>query len=106
MIRFLIRALGYMALAGAFVAAAVDGTRSIASSGLAYTSLGAGLDRLAPSAQAMIQAASARVSPLLWDNGAAWLMRAPLALVLLLLGLLLVWLVSEREPVVGYDSRA
>jgi hypothetical protein len=105
MIRFLIRAIGYFALAGAFVSATVDGTRSIASAALTWTSIGAALERAAPAAQAWMQAGLGRVHPALWDSGAALLLRAPLALALLGLGLLLVRLAADPEPVVGYAPR-
>lgn len=106
MIRFLIRVLGYLALAGAFVSAAVDGTRSIASSALTLTSIGAALDRFAPAAQGWLQGLLGRVQPALWDNGGAMLMRAPLTLALLCVGLLFVWLALEPEQPIGYDARA
>ena len=48
MLRFLLRALGLVALAGAFAAAVMDGARSIANNALSLAPTGAALARLAP----------------------------------------------------------
>lgn len=49
MIRFLFRFVGYWVLAGAFVAAIIDGAKSIAESTLITTPLGQHFQQLAPS---------------------------------------------------------
>ena len=49
MIRFLFRFLGYWLLAGALVAAIIDGSKSIAASALVTTPLGQHFQQLAPS---------------------------------------------------------
>ena len=48
MLRFLVRAVGFVALAWAFAAAVMDGARSIANSTVLLTPLGATIARLAP----------------------------------------------------------
>ncbi len=48
MIRFLFRFLGYWLLAGALVAAIIDGSKSIAASSLVITPLGQHFQQLAP----------------------------------------------------------
>ncbi len=48
MIRFLFRFLGYWVLAGALVAAIIDGSKSIAASSLVTTPLGQHFQQLAP----------------------------------------------------------
>jgi hypothetical protein len=49
MIRFLFRFIGYWFLAGALVAAVIDGSKSIAASSLVTTPLGQHFQQLAPS---------------------------------------------------------
>ena len=49
MIRFLFRLVGYWLLAGALVAAIIDGSKSIAASALVTTPLGQQFQQLAPS---------------------------------------------------------
>ncbi len=105
MFRVLSRVLGYLLLAGAFVAAVVDGTRSIAASGLLWTKLGDPLERMAPKALPALQGALSGLHPLLWDPLAVRLLGAPLALVLLVLGVLFVLLAADREPTIGYVAR-
>lgn len=101
MFRILTRLVGYLLLAGAFVTLVVDGTRSIAASTPTMLRLSDGLDRLAPKAQAALQAALQQASPVLWDPLALRLMAVPLAVALLGLGILLVLAAAEREPGVG-----
>jgi len=48
MLRFLLRALGLAALAGAFAAAVMDGARSIANGAVALSPTGTALARLSP----------------------------------------------------------
>ena len=55
MIRFLFRFLGYWLLAGALVAAIIDGSRSIAASALITTSFGQHFHQLAPALQIRLQ---------------------------------------------------
>lgn len=105
MFRILLRLVGYLMLAGAFVTLVIDGTRSIAASSLLFLRIGEVLDRLAPSAQAGLKARLTALAPALWDPVAIHILAAPLALALLVLGVLLVLLVAEREPEVGYLAR-
>ena len=67
MLRFLVRAIGLVALAGAFAAAVMDGARSIANDTLSLTPVGAALARLAPTKFAQLPAWAARINPKLWD---------------------------------------
>ena len=105
MVRFVFRLLGYLLLAGAFVSAVVDGTRSIAASTLLWTRLGEPLQTLAPKAVPALQGALTGLHPLLWDPVAVKLLAAPLAVVLLVLGILFVALAADREPTVGILAR-
>ncbi|MBS7542334.1 hypothetical protein [Ancylobacter oerskovii] len=88
MIRFLLRFLGLWLLAGGFVALVLDGVRSIASSRLLYTPLGDAW--AAASATSLGQALGDADLPAGgWSHLAAPLLQAPLAAVLIVLGLLL-----------------
>lgn len=106
MLRGLSRAIGYLMLAGAFIAVVVDGTRSIAASALVFTSLQGFLDRLAPAAVPGLKSSLLQVHALLWDPVATSALKAPLAAALLVLGILFVALAAGgREPAVGYAPR-
>jgi len=106
MLRGLSRSFGYLCLAGAFIAVVVDGTRSIASNALVLTSLQAFVDRLAPTAVLNLRASLVQLHALLWDPVAVTALKAPLALVLLAVGLLFVVVAAGgREPAVGYAPR-
>jgi hypothetical protein len=105
MLRILLRLVGYLMLAGAFVTLVIDGTRSIAANALLFLRIGEVLDRFAPAAQAMLKARLEPLAPALWDPVATHVLAAPLALALLGLGVLLVLLAAEREPAVGYLAR-
>ncbi|MFZ4534586.1 MAG: hypothetical protein ACOYOJ_22615 [Alsobacter sp.] len=105
MIRFLMRAFGYMLLAGAFVTVVIDGTRTVAAGNLILTSVRQTLDRLAPSVLAAVQPAIEGVHATLWDPVTITAMKAPLALALVLVSVLFLGLGGERRPVVGYEPR-
>lgn len=106
MLRALSRTIGYLLLAGAFITAVVDGTRSIAASTVVLTSLQGFVDRVAPSAVTSLRGALLQAHALLWDPVATTLLRSPLAVALLVLGILFVAIAAGgREPAVGYPSR-
>lgn len=105
MFTILIRLVGYLMLAGAFVALVVDGTRSIAASSLTLLRLSDALDRLAPKAQPALQAWLQQASPVLWDPVALRLLAVPLSFALLVVGVLAVLAAAEREPGVGTLAR-
>lgn len=106
MTRFLLVALGYVMLAGAFVSLVVDGTRSIASSAVAATSLRAALDKAWPALVPAMRGAVSQLSPALWDPVAVSVLAVPLALALAVPGVLLVAALRRREPEIGFDTRA
>ncbi len=106
MLRGLSRAVGYMLLAGSFITLVVDGTRSIAASALVLTPLQGLLDRVFPTASATLRTTVAPIHPFLWDPVALTGLQAPLAVVLLALGLVFVVIASGgRDPEPGYLSR-
>lgn len=105
MIRILFRTVGYLLLAAAFVAAVVDGTRSIASSGWQITSLQGFLERVQPTALPAIKTMATQLHAMLWDPVAVTVLKVPLAALFFGLGLILALLSSPREPEVGIVAR-
>ncbi len=104
--RFLVRMLGYLLVAGGFVTLLTDGARSIANSVLGFTPLGETLFALFGERYRLLQPAVERnLHPLLWDPVLLNAMLAPTALVGLGLGLLLLWLGAERKPAIGIVTR-
>jgi hypothetical protein len=106
MIRFLVRAMGYLCLAGAFVGLVIDGTRSIASGVLTYARLGDVAGGLDPALQARL---ATRVPGWaltgLRDYAGPALQMLPLTTVLLALAIVLLWLGASGEPQVGIRTR-
>ena len=102
MLRFLVRFAGLLALAAAFAALVVDGTRSIAASALSLTPVSLLLGGRVP---AQRQALVGKLHPLLWDPVTTTFLRLPLWLVLGAAGLFLMWIARRREPGVGYSTR-
>ena len=106
MIRFLFRFVGYWLLAGALVAAIIDGSKSIAASALVTTPFGQHFQQLAPS---LLQRLEFGIQnnlglPWLWDlvfiNVLAWpsfAVLGVLALIFLMIGR------RKRAPVIGDD---
>ena len=105
MIRFLVAFLGYLLLAGGFVAAVVDGTRSIASSRLMVMPLREALDRMWPTATPAFRAMLVQVHPALWDPVGLMLLAVPLAATLAVSGIVLVLISRRPAPTIGYDTR-
>ncbi|CAH1659091.1 conserved hypothetical protein [Hyphomicrobiales bacterium] len=104
--RFLLRLVGYLSVAAGFIALVIDGARSIANSGLRFTALSETLTSLVHERYALLQPAVERnLHPLLWDPVLLSLMRAPTALVALLLGLALLWLGRSPAPQIGFVTR-
>ena len=97
MLRFLLRALGLILLAGAFVSAVMDGARSIANNDIVLTPLGVTLARAAPLKFAAFAAMSARVHPKLWDPVLIHALYVPTFLALTALGLALMALTERRR---------
>ncbi len=97
MFRFLFRFTGFWLLAGGFVALIVDGTRSIAASGLLLTSVSDAWYAIAPSSLERAEAAGHSGWPTLWDTVAAPLLGLPAFFILALLGVVLLALGRVRE---------
>lgn len=97
--RFLVRILGLMALAGAFVAALLDGARWIANGAFAPTTAGALIGDLAPRAVANAQSlVEARLGPKAWEEVIVRGLSAPLFVYLTALSALFFILSRRRRP--------
>ncbi len=106
MLRFLARVIGLLLVAGGFIVGVIDGTRSIADSSLALTSLGETAARVfGERFQAFGPAVSRDVHPLLWDPVLVHVLMAPTALFAVLFGLVLLWLGRDPEPGIGFDTK-
>ena len=92
MIRFLLRCLGFWVFAAALVASVLDGVKSIAASAIVVTPLSETWVAVSP---ASADAARAAVTdglgqPLAWEFISSWILGAPTALALGVLGFLLI----------------
>lgn len=97
MLRFLVRAVGVLFLAGGFAALVLDGARSIAASSLLLTPLGESCYRLFPRSFALLQPAVERhLHPLVWDPFLYSIFLLPTFLMFGLFGLLLLWMARRR----------
>lgn len=107
MLRFLVRLLGTLVVAGGFIAAVVDGARFVANGVLDFTPLGGVLFAAFPRQFPLIEPGVTRhVHPLLWDPVLLSLFTAPAFAVLTVLGLILLWLGRSRRSDVGWSTRA
>src|SRR3954454_10396252 len=97
MLRFLVRAIGLVALAGAFALAVMDGARSIANDTLALTPLGASLAQLAPVKFQQLPALASKIHPKLWDPALLDLLYVPTSVVLAVAGIALAALAAPRR---------
>jgi hypothetical protein len=103
MIRFLLRFVGLLCLAAAFILVIYDGTKSIAGNALSLTSVRALWE--------LINAASlAKLEPLirpyagglLWDPGMVTLLSAPAWGMLGFFGIVLLVVGRRKRPLIGY----
>ena len=105
-LRFLVRMLGYLLVAGGFVVLLTDGARSIANSVLRFTPLVETLTTLVGERFRLLQPAIERnLHPMLWDPILVNVLHVPTAAAGLLLGLLLLWLGGAPKPVIGIVTR-
>jgi hypothetical protein len=103
MIRFLLRALGLLSLAGAFIALVLDGTKSIAGNKIVVTPLGQTWSDLHSTSLQLLEAGvTRRVAEWLWDPVLLSILTSPTWLVLGILGVVLLLLGRKRKPLIGY----
>jgi hypothetical protein len=103
MTRFLLRTLGLLFLAAAFIFLVYDGTRSIAANVLLYSKVDeiwsllhtASLQQLQPSIQK-------HAPPWLWDPVVTTVLDAPAVIVLGIIGAILILLGRRKKPLIGY----
>jgi hypothetical protein len=103
MIRFLLRTLGLLFLAAAFIFLVYDGTKSIAANMLLYSKVDeiwslvhtASLQQLRP----LIEK---NAPPWLWDPVATTILDAPAIVVFGIAGAILILLGRRKKPLIGY----
>jgi hypothetical protein len=106
MIRFLLRTIGILLLAGSFAALVVDGTRSIASTHAVFTSLQQSILWLGPSASAAVQRElSGHLPPGVGHSVLDAMTLLPTFLPLGLLGALFMLVGRPPAPVIGVIRR-
>jgi hypothetical protein len=96
-LRFLVRALGVLLLAGAFAAAVVDAARSLADQQFTITPMGLALATIFPTKfELWSKLAETRLPHFVWDPVLLWVLYAPTFLDLAVLGIVLTFL--SRPP--------
>lgn len=104
--RFLVRMLGYLLVAGGFIVLLTDGARSIANSALRFTPLGETALTLFGERFRLLQPAVERnLHPVLWDPVLVHMLQVPTMVAGLLLGFLLLWLGAAPKPQIGIVTR-
>jgi hypothetical protein len=106
MIRFFVRLIALLILAGAFVALVLDGTRSIAAGAFTFTDVGSTAAALFPQKFATLQPLVERsLRPFVWDPVLVTFFALPLCLVLAAVGALLLRVTRRASVKIGYTSR-
>ena len=106
MFRLLFRLTGILALAAAFVALVLDGTRSLAANDVLIGRFGEHLAQLLGARFANIQPVVERyLGARAWDIIQAWIFGMPTAAVLAAAGTILLLLTSKRSEPVGFAAR-
>jgi hypothetical protein len=103
MIRFLLRTLGLLFLAAAFVLVVYDGTRSIAANALLYSRVDEIWSQLhATSLQQLQPFIEKNAPPWLWDPVATTVLNGPAIAVFGVIGIVLILLGRRKRPLIGY----
>jgi hypothetical protein len=105
MIRFLLRFIGLLSLALAFIFLVYDGTKSIADQRLYITRVSEVWAALHERSLGQLRPTLEGWAPWLWDPVANTVLNAPTALVLVIIGTILVLLGRKRRPLIGYARR-
>jgi hypothetical protein len=105
MLRFLLRAIGLLLLAGGFIALIVDGTRSLAGGSLYVTSIDTALQAAGPAVYSGLEKwILAHLPHFVWDPVLVHFLRLPLSGVLLAFGGLSVLLTHKAPHEFGYPA--
>ena len=103
MIRFLLRFLGLICLAAAFILVIYDGTKSIAGNALSLTTVRALWELINAGSLAKLKPLlEPYAGGLLWDPGMLAILAAPSWGLLGVVGSLLVLLGRKKKPLIGY----
>jgi hypothetical protein len=104
MIRFVLRMIGLICLAGSFVFLVYDGTRSIANGSLEMTQVGYIWASIHRDSLLLFQPAVERhLSPWLWQGVIQpYFLEQPIWLVLAIIGAVLILLGRRKRPLIGY----
>ena len=103
MIRFLLRFIGVLCLAAAFILVIYDGTKSIAGNSLYLTSVRALWDLINAGSLAQLKPQiQSYANGVLWDPVMLSLLAAPSWSVLGILGIIFVLLGRKKKPLIGY----
>ncbi len=101
MFRFLLRLTGLLSLAGAFATLLLDGTRSLAGGRILLTPIA----EFIGARVSLIERGALSLHPILWNPVTTNLLRLPAWLLLTAVGLLLLQLSRQPQPLVGYSDR-
>jgi hypothetical protein len=103
MIRFLLRTLGLLLLASAFVFLVYDGTMSIAANQLVYSKADEAWSLVHAASLQQLQPWIEQHAPRwLWDPVMTTLLRAPAVVILAVLGAILMLLGRRKKKLIGY----
>jgi hypothetical protein len=103
MIRFLLRALGLLLLAAAFVFVVYDGTKSIAANALVYSKVDEIWSLLHAASLQQLQPFIERTAPhWVWEPMTVSVLNAPAAAAFGVVGAVLVLLGRRKKPLIGY----
>jgi hypothetical protein len=103
MIRFLLRTLGLLFLAAAFVFVVYDGTKSIAANALLYSRVDEIWSQLhAASLQQLQPLIEKNAPPWLWDPVTTSVLHAPAIAVCGIVGIVLILMGRRKKPLIGY----
>ena len=105
MIRFLFRFVGLLSLALAFIFLVYDGTKSIADQRLYVTKVAEVWATVHETSLPQVRPTLEGLAPWLWDPVGANVLNAPVCLVLVIIGTILLLLGRKRRPLIGYARR-
>ena len=106
MIKGLFRFFAFLLIAAGFVAAIMDGARSLANSSLDYARISGTITRLIGERLGVLQVAIERhVHPVLWDPVLVTVLMLPTSVTLLLTGLLFYRIGKRNGAAIGHITR-